>query len=253
VFEGGWTCSSECTAARIKSAVRRELGGRLIAGEGHRHRFPLGLLMLEQGWITQNQLRRALDAQKTAQSGRLGFWLVRQGAVSEKTVTRALGLQWSCPVLGLDFHDAAGLAPAMPRLFLDAYGALPLRIAAGRVLYLGFEESLDAVLALAVERMTGLRVESGVVQGSLFLSAQARMLDARFPPVELVEAVSEAAAARALAKAVERARAIASRLVRVHDCLWLRMWTRPQHGPLPEIGSVQDLVCLIGAVQVDTI
>ncbi len=34
--------------------------------------------MLEQGWITQRQLRAALEAQKAAGSGRLGHWLVRQ-------------------------------------------------------------------------------------------------------------------------------------------------------------------------------
>ena len=54
----------------------------------------------------------------------------------------------------------------MPRLFVDAFGALPLRVAAGKILYLGFEDRLDPVLALAVERMTGLRVESGLVQES---------------------------------------------------------------------------------------
>jgi Type II secretion system (T2SS), protein E, N-terminal domain len=231
--------------ACIHSALRRELDGRRSTGENHRHRIPLGLLMLEQGWITQSQLRMALDAQKSAATGRLGYWLMQQRAVSEEAVTRALGLQWSCPVLPLDFHDSAGLAPAMPRLFLDAYGVLPIRIAAERVLYLGFEESLDAVLALAVERMTGLRVESGVVKSSLFLPAHARMLVAQFPAVELVEAVSEAAAAYVLAKSVERARPVASQLIRVHDCLWLRMWTRPQNGPLPETGCVQDLICSI--------
>ena len=29
VFEGGWSCSSACTAARVASAVRRELDGRV--------------------------------------------------------------------------------------------------------------------------------------------------------------------------------------------------------------------------------
>ncbi len=245
VFEGGWTCSAECTSVRMQGAVRRELDGRVTVRESHRHRIPLGLVMLEQGWITQTQLRRALDAQKAAGNGRLGHWLVRQRAVSEQMVTRALGLQWSCPVLPLEAHDAAGLAPVMPRLFVDAFGALPLRVAADRLLYLGFEESLDPVLALAIERMTGLRVESGVVQGALFQPARARMLDAKFPSVELVEAVSEAAAAHALSRSVERARPVASRLVRVHDCLWLRMWLRPQNGPLPDTGSVLDLVCSI--------
>ncbi len=246
VFEGGWNCSSACTAARVESAVRRELDGRGQAQESHHHRIPLGLVMLEQGWITQAQLRRALEAQKAAGAGRLGYWLVRQQGVSEQLVTRALGLQWSCPVLPLEFHDAEALTVIMPRLFVDAYGALPLRVAAGRLLYLGFEERIDPVLALAVERMSGLRVESGLVQESVFAPAQARMLSAKFPVVGLIEASSEPALVHALTKSIERARPADSRLVRVHDCFWLRMWRRAPSGPMPERGMVQDLIGSIG-------
>ena len=78
VFEEGWSCSAECTEARVASAVRRELDGRGAAQENHRHRVPLGLLMLEQGWITSVQLRQALEAQRAAGGGRLGNWLVRK-------------------------------------------------------------------------------------------------------------------------------------------------------------------------------
>jgi hypothetical protein len=161
-------------------------------------------------------------------------------------MTRALGLQWSCPVLPMEFHDAEALAPLMPRLFVDAFGALPLRVAAGKLLYLGFEDRLDPVVALALERMSGLRVESGLVQESLFGPAHSRMLSAKFSPVELIEASSEPAAVHALARSVERVRPVQSRLVRVHECLWLRMWQRPQTGPMPERGSTQDLICSIG-------
>jgi hypothetical protein len=247
VFEGGWSCSPACTAARVAAAVRRELDGRGLAAESHQHRIPLGLLMLEQGWITSGKLRQALDAQRTAKAGRLGHWLVRQQGVSEQLVTRALGLQWSCPVLPLEFHDAEAFAVLVPRLFVDAFGALPLRVAAGQLLYLGFEDRLDPIVALAVERMTGLRVESGLVQESLFGPAHAHMLNAKFPGVELMEAVSEQAVAHAFSKSIEQVRPVASRLVRVHDCLWLRMWRRPQSGPMPERDSIQDLICSIGA------
>jgi hypothetical protein len=192
-------------------------------------------------------LRQALDAQKVGGAGRLGHWLVRQQGVSEQLVTRALGLQWSCPVLPLEFHDAEALSVLIPRLFVDAFGALPLRVAAGKLLYMGFDERLDSVLALAVERMTGLRVESGLVEGGRFRVAHTRMLRAAFPTVELIEAASEPALVHALAKAIERTRPVESRLVRVHDCLWLRMWRRPQVGPLPERESVYDLICSIGA------
>jgi len=248
VFEGGWTCSAECTEAVIGAAVGRELDGRRGAQEVHRHRIPLGLVMLEQGWITQSQLRRALEAQKASGTGRLGLWLMRQQAVSEELVTRALCLQWSCPVLTLEFHDPASVAAMMPRLFVDAFGVLPLRVAGEKVLYLGFEESLDPVLALAVERMTGLRVESGIVRESLFRTAHARILDAKYPPIELVEAVSQSAARHALARAVERTRPAAARLVRVHDCLWLRMWRHARNGALPDPAAVMDLVCSIGKI-----
>jgi len=202
--------------------------------------------MLEHGWITSAQLRRAVEAQRAGGGGRLGQWLVRQQGVDERLVTRALGLQWSCPVLPLEFHDAEALTTLLPRLFVDAFGALPLRVAAGKLVYLGFEERLDPVLALAVERMTGLRVESGLVQESLFGPAHARMLGARFPRVELIEASSELSAVHALSKAVEKIQPVQARVVRVHDCLWLRMARRPQTGPVPNAASVEDLVCSIG-------
>lgn len=247
VFEGGWTCSPNCTTARIQAAVCREMEGRGSTEESHRHRIPLGLVMLEQGWISPGQLRQALDAQRTAGAGRLGLWLVRQQGVSEQLVTRALGLQWSCPVLPLEFHDAEALAVLVPRLFVDAFGALPLRVAAGRLLYLGFEDRLDPVVALAAERMSGLQVESGVVQSSLFRRAHMRMLNQKFPAVELIEAGSEPAAVHVLAKAVERTRPVEAKLVRVHDCLWLRMWRRALCGLLPEPGAIEDVICSIGA------
>lgn len=242
VFEGGWCCSASCTRARVASALSREMDARGSARESHRHRIPLGLALLEQGWIAQSDLRAALAAQRSAGCGRLGGWLVRQGKASEELVTRALGLQWSCPVLEMEPHTPEGLTMLLPRLFVDAFGALPLRVAAEKLLYLGFEDHLDPALALAVERMSGLHVESGLVRESEFRPAHDRMLQAHYPAVELIEAATEPALALALAKVLERARPIESRLVRVHECLWLRMWFKPQRGPLPEIGAVRDVL-----------
>lgn len=245
VVEGGWCCSPECTVSQVAWALRREMEMLGHALDTHRHRIPLGLVMLEQGWITGAQLREALAAQRATRSGRIGRWLIRQQRVSEHLVTRALGLQWGCPVLSLDGHAPESVAAFIPRLFVDAFGALPLRSAGGKLLYLGFEERLDPVLALAVERMTDIRVESGIVEDSLFRPAHARMLQARFPRVELIEAVSEQILVRELARRIERTRPVDCRLVRVHDCFWLRMWNRPQHGPLPNVDIVQDVICTL--------
>jgi len=246
IFESGWSCSAECTEERVRLAVGREMNGRGPHRDEHRHRIPLGLVMLEQGWITKDQLRQALDAQRASGGGRLGDWLVRQQGVDEQLVTRALGLQWSCPVLNVEAHDPESLATALPRLFVDAFGVLPLRLAGSRILYIGFEEQLDPALALAIERMTGLRVESGLVQGSVFHAAHQRMLEAQFPAVQLIEAASEHGAARALARVIERARPVDARLVRVHECLWMRMWQQPQSGALARTENIADVLCSIG-------
>ena len=250
VFEGGWNCSPACTAERLRRAIARELEGKGSAAEAHRHRVPLGLLMMEQGWITEAMLRSALEHQREVGAGRLGQWLMRKGGVAEQIVTRALARQWSCPVLPLEAHDPEALSTLLPRLFIDAFGALPLRIAAGRLVYLGFEDRLDSGLALALERMSGLRVESGMVRGSAFRPAHARMLESVFSPVELLEAASEPVLVRTLTRALERERPVEARLVRVHDCLWLRMWRKPQTGVVAEVSSVQDILCTIAGCRV---
>jgi hypothetical protein len=242
VFESGWCCSGACVRTMIERALEREIDAPGAGGESHPHRIPLGLAMLEQGWITGMQLRAALEAQRSAGGGRLGYWLVRGQGVSEQLVTRALGIQWSCPVLSAEFGDVEGLAALVPRLFVDAFGALPLRTAVGRILYLGFENRLDPVLALGVERMTGLKVECGLVAGSRFRPAHTAMLRAAFPAVELMEASSENSLAQALARTLERARPVDSRLVRVHDCFWLRMWLRPQIWTVPAPSDVRDVI-----------
>jgi hypothetical protein len=231
----------------VEAALRREMDARGATRETFRHRIPLGLAMLEQGWITPIALRTALAAQRTSGSGRLGEWLVRQRSASEELVTRALGLQWGCPVLSMEFHNPEDLTALLPRLFIDAFGALPLRVAAGRILYLGFEDRVDPALALATERMTGLHVEAGLVESSCFRPAHARALESRFPSVELIEAASEQALAVAFTKALEESRPVEARLVRVHDCFWLRIWRRRQEGPLPELGSIRDLIASTSA------
>ncbi len=245
VFEGGWCCSPACTRAQVELALSREMGLHRAAPEIRSPRIPLGLVMLEQGWISAFELRTALEAQRNAGAGRLGHWLVRQRSASEDLVTRALGLQWSCPVLGVEYYDAQAMTPLLPRLFVDAFGALPLRVSAGGILYLGFEDRPDPVLALVVGRMTGLRVETGLVPEAVFRPAHTGLLAERFPRVSLMEAVSESALADALLKAIDRNRPVGSRLVRVHDCIWFRMWLRPQTGRCPALGAVEDLICSI--------
>jgi len=226
VFEERWACSGRCLLTMVRASIRREVGdGRRDGADvQHRHRLPLGLVMLSQGWITHPQLQRALEAQKSEGSGRIGDWLVSECGLEAATVTRGLSVQWGCPVLTTDGFSPTAMAMALPRLFIERFGILPLRTAGSKLLYVGFEDHLDASSAFAAEQMSGLRTESGVVVQESFREARERLLECKFAPVTECQVPDGDTLAKALATVIERRQTGASRLVRLRQYYWLRTW-----------------------------
>ncbi len=241
VFEGGWLCGPKCARTQLRAAIVRELKGYSERTMIHRHRVPLGLVMVSQGAITREQLRAALARQKLS-GGRLGMWLQREHGIEERVITRALGAQWGCPVLNLDGHSPERIAALVPRLFLDAFSFLPLRRAGGVLLYIGFEDRIDRCVNFAVERMTGLRVEAGVVDGRAYTAAHRQLLAASFPPARLVEAAGVDALVATFSRILEEGRPVEARLVRMHDYLWLRLWKRLDGTATLHPESVEDVL-----------
>ena len=225
IFEGRWGCSGRCVLSMVRAAVRREFGDGLLAMEvSHRHRVPLGLVMLAQGWITQPQLRKALDAQRENRTGRIGDWLVSECSVDRERVTRGLSVQWNCPVLTTEGFHPEAMALVMPRIFIEKFGLLPLRVAGSRILYLGFEERLDASAALALEPMTELHPESGLVSGAQFQTARGRLLECDSVETKLEAVADTDALSGRITAVLEQKQPLGSRLVRLHEYYWLRMW-----------------------------
>ena len=156
IFEGNWGCSGRCVLAVVRAAVRREQGERPVkVGTAlHRHRVPLGLVMLAQGWITHPQLQQALQRQRAEGEGRIGDWLVSECGLNAEQITRGLSVQWSCPVLSTAGFRAETMALVVPRILCEKFGVVPLRVSNGDRLYLGFEGRLDASAALGIETMS---------------------------------------------------------------------------------------------------
>jgi Type II secretion system (T2SS), protein E, N-terminal domain len=250
VLEGKWACSRACMQQIVQAAIFREAGdlnSHTSAKIAHQHRVPLGLVLLSQGIITHEQLRKALEAQKKAATGRLGEWLIRQKAADEEQVTRALSAQWNCPVLTGSPHDPAAMSSAFPRLLIDSFRAVPLRVAGRELLYVAFEDRIDRCLVLAVEQMMGLKVEAGVLRASEFDRIQQAVLHAPFPKARLLEAANMRGLVHAFTSMIEERNAAHSRIVRVHDYYWLRIW---RHSAVAESGfvlptaeDVEDMVC----------
>ena len=227
IFEDEWGCSGRCLETLVRASVRREVGegNSAQAHDGsHRHRVPLGLVLLAQGWITHPQLQAALEAQKASGHGRIGDWLQESCGLPEDRVTRGLGVQWSCPVLAMDGFSPSSMARVMPKRFVREFGLVPLRLAGYNLLYLAFQDRRNAAIALALEQMTGVKVESGLLSGSQFEHARTSVLAAEGLPEKSVIVQDADALNTAIVRALEQRQPVASRLVRVHNYYWMRMW-----------------------------
>lgn len=163
-----------------------------------------------------------------------------------------LSLQWNCPVLDTGGFSAATMALAMPRLFVEEFGALPLRVAGNRMMYVSFEDRLDASVALAIERMSGLHVQSGLLEAASFRSAHAQLLRCSGVDLKRESLEGRDALVARIAALLDQKLPLEARLVRVHHYYWLRMWLESgavgRAGRLPVSGEdTADYVFTIGA------
>lgn len=224
VFEGAWSCSASCLQSRLATAIKRETGEGRGVSRYYQHRVPLGLLLLQQGAITQQELQQVLEAQRIAGKGRLGEWLRAILHLDEITVARCIARQWNCSIFSVDDLQPQRMVSVAPRQLLIHANAVPLRMTEEGRMQLAFREHLDAALALAIERMNGVRVEKGLLLPREFEEAQ-RYIFAESPiPVFEHRAADIAEVETILFQAVLQSQPSASRLVRVHSIYWLRMW-----------------------------
>jgi hypothetical protein len=257
VIEGGWLCSPACTQVRVQELVNREFRDAMPAPETHRHRIPLGLVMLSAGWITHDQLKKALQAQKAGAKERIGEWLVKHCGLEEQRVTQALSLQWNCPIFSRPTGQTGFRSSPIPRIFVETFGILPLRLSATGILYAAFEDRVDHSLTLALERMTGLRVEVGLLGESDFHRHSQGVLSMAYPRARLMEARSARDMSGLLARLLEKEKPVDARLVRVHDFFWLRLWKGEQSrsekdlSPASDLlsGNTQDVICSVTALE----
>jgi hypothetical protein len=257
VLEGGWLCSPACTQARVQELINRELRDAMPAPETHRHRIPLGLVMLSAGWITHDHLKKALQAQKAGAKERIGEWLVKHCGLEEQRVTQALSLQWNCPIFSRPTDQTGFRTSPIPRIFVETFGILPLRLSATGILYAAFEDRIDHSLTLALERMTGLRVEVGLLGESDFYRHSQNVLSMVYPRAQLMEARSAKDISGLLTRLLEKEKPADARLVRIHDFFWLRFWKEgrsnsEKDSPLINdlfSDSIQDVICSVTTLE----
>jgi Type II secretion system (T2SS), protein E, N-terminal domain len=216
-------CSDACWAAVLRQRIERELAAFEPGGiSTHAHRVPLGLVLLSMGVITEAQLQSALEQQRQAKQGRIGEWLRKGTDLGEREITRALGMQWNCPVFELAaYRPQAG---EVPRELVEIYRFLPLPARNRGLLYLAFDRALNPIASYAVQHMTGLRVEAGLAGEDAFAEAWSRAVAMQSPAAALVTPRTREELLDAATSVLQDPAVTDASLARVHQHIWLRVF-----------------------------
>lgn len=249
VVEGRWCCSEACLHARVSAFVRRGASMHSMPSVQHPHRIPLGLLLLSQGAITQEQLRFARQMSETS-GERLGDILVRHCGLSVDRLLRGIATQWGC-----FSWDASGILPhgmacIAPHVVLCATGMLPLRVQEDGSISVAFLDAPDASAVFALRRIHERSVDAGIAGARPFQEALSQLQSQEAVSVDEQFCTDEEDVVRRLTRAIQRYAPVESRWVRLHGMVWMRMWLEPAAvaGGFGHRNDVMDLVLHVPSV-----
>jgi type IV pilus assembly protein PilB len=118
----------------------------------------LGEILVRENLITPQQLREALDHQRTA-GGMLGSSLVKLGIISDDVITAVLSRQYGVPSINLDlFNIEEEVIKLIPQEVALKYTVLPIS-KVGATLTLAMADPTNVFAMDDIKFMTGLNVE----------------------------------------------------------------------------------------------
>jgi type IV pilus assembly protein PilB len=118
----------------------------------------LGEILVRENLVTPQQLREALDYQRTA-GGRLGSNLVKLGMISDDVITAVLSRQYGVPSINLDlFHIEAEVIKLISQDVALKYTVLPIS-RVGATLTLAMADPTNVFAMDDIKFMTELNVE----------------------------------------------------------------------------------------------
>ena len=226
-----WLCSPGCLDQVLAELLPRLIESSRANRNSKIHRFPLGLLLLSLGVISNESLQSALNAQREAGKGRVGDWLRWQGAVTEPQITQALAQQWALPIFPLEkWNSNLNWAHLLPMALLESFRMLPVHYSpAISLLYVAFSSQVDYTALYAIEQMLDFRTQPCVAQES-HLERALEELRREHSIDSSVEGPVESSIIST--NTVQEALKLGARAVKVVGCannIWVRL--RTQAGP----------------------
>jgi len=227
--DGRWYCSAECSLVALTSSIEQVLPVT-VRPHTAAHRVPLGLLMLSRGYVDNEQLRKALKAQRESGSGRVGDWLRHIGAATEEQVTQVLGWQWSIPVFPLNqTRQYVECAHLIPLPLLEAAAMVPVHyLAASHYLYLAFVDRINYTALYSVEKIIECHTEPCLALQSHVRQALEELRRRPRPPEITIDNVSEPGEmAKTTLSYTLRLDASSVRISGFSGFIWIRIFSPP--------------------------
>ncbi|MGH9559435.1 MAG: glycosyltransferase family 2 protein, partial [Bryobacteraceae bacterium] len=138
------------------------------------HTRRLGEILIGSGEISARALKSALASQP--RNLRLGEYLLREGAIGEAAVYRALGIQQGFPVTALEPEQVPRrVARAVPQSVSQKWRVLPFRVAEGSLFLATPEIPSDQTVA-ALHGFTSLKLNFHLMTPSEFEKLSAALL-----------------------------------------------------------------------------
>jgi type IV pilus assembly protein PilB len=130
----------------------------------------LGEILIKESLITSEQLRQALEHQKSS-GGRLGTCLMKLGFISEDEITGVLSRQYGVPSINLKFYEVdAAVIKLIPQDTAVRYQIVPLS-RVGSTLTIAMTDPTNVFAMDDIKFMTGFNVEPVVASETAIAEA----------------------------------------------------------------------------------
>jgi type IV pilus assembly protein PilB len=137
----------------------------------------LGEILIKESLITQEQLQKALDHQRT-NGGKLGSCLAKLGFITDDDITGVLSRQYGVPSINLKFYEIdPTVIKLIPQDTATRYQVIPLS-RVGSVLTIAMTDPTNVFAMDDIKFMTGFNVEPVVASESAIAEAIGRFYGA---------------------------------------------------------------------------
>ena len=133
--------------------------------------MPIGEMLKEYGYVTDEQIREALAIQKQDRSKKLGQILVEQGYISEKEVLDALGKRMGLQIIKLDsFKVDTNAVARIPKQLATKYNMIAIAEDESK-LTVAMSDPLNFYAVEDVRQTTGMTLEVYLCESNNIIAA----------------------------------------------------------------------------------